>query len=266
MAKILIRSLADAPREASPDPASRVSGVDIRAVLAGPDVPLHLHRLLLRPAAWIAWNDGGRGLMLYVKSGVVQILGQEVGAGGAITVEHGAKARLTAVEESELLMFQQGPICNARIEGAGGHVHILVPQSVPRRTHYAGMDHLGGALFADASCPSCSLWLHENTFMGHHGADLHTHSEDEVIVVLAGEVILGKRNYPSGTVIAVAANTVYGFATGHENSTILNFRPAAPTYRSRKAGLTEIDERAFHVQQLGSPIPCSYRSPSDAAV
>lgn len=261
MPKILIRSLENAPVAQPPRHGMSGSGFAVSPVIAGPADPLHLQRLCLTPPATLAWSDSGRGFILYVKSGAVEVEGQEVGAGGSITAEHAAALRLTAGVHAELLMFSQGPAGELGTQGAGGHIHILPPQSVPRRKHYAGYEHIGGALFADASCPTCSLWLHENSFWGNHGADLHTHSEDEIIVVLTGQVILGRQSHGPGTVIAVAAHTVYGFATDGDGTTIINFRPASPTYQSRNAARTSIDEREFHVRQLGSPAPLTVRSP-----
>ncbi len=53
----------------------------------------------------------------------------------------------------------------------------------------------------------------------------HAHTEDEIAYVLDGQILLGARTLGPGDALFVAKNTLYGFKTGPEGCTFLNFRP-----------------------------------------
>ena len=112
---------------------------------------------------------------------------------------------------------------------------------------------IGGALHANAQCPTCSVWLHENSYaMADKETTVHSHSEDEVIFVHTGSIRLGNRIYGAGTALAIAANTKYGFFSGPDGLGFVNFRGTSPTYTSGD-GKTVLDEAELWQGMLGSP-------------
>ena len=116
---------------------------------------------------------------------------------------------------------------------AGGHIHLLPSEKVPRTQGMGGNQGIGGALHADAGCPTCSVWLHENSYaMADKETAPHSHSEDEVIFVHTGSIRLGNRLYGPGTALAIAAATKYGFHSGPDGLGFVNFRGSSPTYTS----------------------------------
>ncbi len=122
------------------------------------------------------------------------------------------------------------------------------------RTHDLGTQNgAGGGLHADAACPTCTVWLHENDFRCSDGTvvPLHSHSEDEIIFVTAGEIKLGNRRYGSGTALAIAANTVYGFEAAAKGLSFVNFRAASPTVTTPRG---VHDERQMWLSGLGAPL------------
>lgn len=57
----------------------------------------------------------------------------------------------------------------------------------------------------------------------------HSHSEDEVILIVEGKLVIGKRTCGPGSVIFFEKETDYSFKTGPEGVRFLNIRPG-PTY------------------------------------
>ncbi len=59
---------------------------------------------------------------------------------------------------------------------------------------------------------------------------VHSHSQDEVIYVLEGEVSVGGRRCPAGTVVYVQKDTLYGpLVAGPQGVKFINIRPAKAT-------------------------------------
>lgn len=81
---------------------------------------------------------------------------------------------------------------------------------------------------------------------------LHSHSEDEVIFVRAGSVRLGNRLYAPGTALAIAANTVYGFFSGPDGLSFVNFRGTSPTYKTADGSMV-LDEAELWRNAVGRP-------------
>lgn len=54
---------------------------------------------------------------------------------------------------------------------------------------------------------------------------VHSHDEDEIIYVLAGEMRIGNRKLAPGATLTVPGGVFYGFHAGPDGLVILNFRP-----------------------------------------
>ena len=68
------------------------------------------------------------------------------------------------------------------------------------------------------------LYLHENTCPPNVEVDVHVHRTDEIIYVTAGELHLGARVLKAGDSVYIPGNTLYGFRSGPEGLSFLNFR------------------------------------------
>jgi quercetin dioxygenase-like cupin family protein len=53
----------------------------------------------------------------------------------------------------------------------------------------------------------------------------HAHTEDEIVYVLEGSILLGARTLGPGDALHVTKDTLYGFTTGPDGCVFLNFRP-----------------------------------------
>jgi mannose-6-phosphate isomerase-like protein (cupin superfamily) len=72
----------------------------------------------------------------------------------------------------------------------------------------------------------------------------HAHEESEIIYVVAGEIIFGRRVLGAGSSVYIPGRTLYKFDTGPEGVTFLNFRARQDmTYYSRDDMASEAKAR-----------------------
>ena len=252
MAKIKIRERDDLKSgdcDASETPSI---GVATFPIFASHNDNLHARFHDLIEGSSLGWQAGKTGFVVYVWHGTVHAGDVILPKGSAMIIEHGAGAAVHADENATLLVFNANPDTAERPTRLGGNVHLLPAERVPAATRVNEQMNVGGALFADAECSTCELWLHANDF---HDPDClipnHFHSEDEIIVVTSGEIVLGTRHYGRGTAIAIAHNTIYGFKTGPEGLGFINFRPSWPTYGL--AGQAQTSDERSSYSTLPSP-------------
>ena len=247
MTRVLMASTDKA--QTVPSSADCTGLVETRALLYRESDPIHLYEHRLGRGATLNVTGTPTDRLIYVWKGAVEAGGRNLAARSTAIVEYGSALRLTALEpDSSLLVFHRRQRGND--DHAGGHVHLLPSERVPRVDN-AGGSRTAMALHANAQCATCQVWLHENDFDEAGGeVAVHSHSEDEVIFVRAGSVRLGKRVHGPGTAIAIGADTKYGFRAGPEGLSILNFRGAAPTYRSAD-GAVVLDEAELWRNTVG---------------
>lgn len=73
------------------------------------------------------------------------------------------------------------------------------------------------------------LQLFEARIAPNEEISVHAHGEDEIIYILEGELILGRKHLGPGATVFVAGNTLYGFRTGDAGARFLNFRGRSTT-------------------------------------
>ena len=227
MAKIAIQSFDQA--EPAPAPAEIAGEAETRRYFAGEGDPIHLHVHRLGAGEAMRLEPGAIDRLGYVWRGAVEAGGRKLAEGSSFIVEHGAALSLRGeAAESRIVVFAAGKApANQR---AGGHVHLLPEEMVPRVGASAASPTVGG-LHSDGNCPSCELWLNENTLPGGDAITpeqaekgIHAHPHDEIIFVTGGKIRLGNKLYDAGTALAIAADTLYGFAPGPDGLTFITFR------------------------------------------
>jgi hypothetical protein len=249
MAKVSI-AMVD---EAAPIPAPGGTGeVASCAVFSGPGHPIHLRVHDLGAGAGLAFVGEHADVALFVWKGSVAAGGTVLAEKSSAIVERGTALQVVAERGgATVLAFNLG--AGSDSEAGGGHVHLLPRDRVPRTESLGGNNGIGGALHADAQCPTCSVWLHENSYaMADKETAVHSHSEDEVIFVHTGSIRLGNRIYGPGTALAIAADTKYGFFSGPGGLGFVNFRATSPTYTSGD-GTVVMDEAELWRGLLGRP-------------
>ena len=196
-------------------------------------------------------SDEGVSHVIYVWRGSVEVSGQKLQSGSAVAVEVGGELALRASEDALLIDFhEREPNTSSK---SGGNVHIVPGDKIKGGDDGMGLVFHAGYL--DAQCPSCDVWLHESRFYPEKEITRHYHTEDEIIFIHSGELHLGRRVLTPGTALAIAANTPYGFKSGKEGVSIVNFRPKSPTivlFIEGKATKVLDEARALHGLASGS--------------
>ena len=230
MVKVLVAEPHKAPEVDLPQ-GMRGQGRAFAAVTAD-RFPLELHRLSLAAGEQLELGRGDADTVIYVWTGGIAAGGVALPTGSSMIVERGARMMLQAdIDGAGVFVFagtQAG-------RGEGGHVHLLPRWRVPACERMSEQSDTGGAIHADSDCPSCEVWLHENHFAGAEpptpeqaARGVHSHSEDEIIVVIGGSMRLGNKLVGPGTALAIAADTLYSFTPGPDGLSFVNFRARRP--------------------------------------
>jgi quercetin dioxygenase-like cupin family protein len=194
------------------------SGIEARLVSPA-DFPLWLVRAELAPGDRIAWGSDHGDEAVYVVSGGVEVDGRACPAGGSVVVEAGVAAELVAPSGAELVHVGRhgGPT------DGGETVHVVGPGGTYSRVG-EGKDT---RYFADSECPTCDVTLFTTGRAMRHESPAHSHSADELLHVLDGEIVVGRRHLGPGTTIAIHADRRYAFHSA--GFTFLNYRPTLAT-------------------------------------
>lgn len=196
--------------------------------------PLHLHIHEIAPGEVLRIAESDTDRLAYVWRGSVEAGGVALAAGSSLIVEHGRSLEIMdGKEAAQILTFAAAhPPVEPR---SGGHVHLLPADRVTRAVPDAGSSGVSGGMHFASDCPTCEIWLHENHFPGMEALPaedqqrgVHSHSEDEIIFVTAGQIRLGAKLYGPGTALAIAADTLYSFTAGPEGLSFVNFRSGKP--------------------------------------
>lgn len=253
MARIHVVS-PDKTRKAGLPPDCAGDG-DVRSYLAASDFPLRLDECRLGPGAGLTIGPVSVECIGYVWHGSASAGGHRLDAGSSFIVEKGQELAVTATEAGcTILLFA----ASSPHPATGGHVHILPNERVPRDNEI-NVWGVSGGMHADSACETCDIWLHENGFpagqpKSHAEAALgvHSHSEDEIIFIVSGQIRLGRKLFPEGTAIAIPGDTLYTFTPGPEGMRFINFRAAMPSVIHFANGET-MDETGYWRDKLPRP-------------
>ena len=224
MAKVSIATLDTAPNAETP--AGSSGEIETRDYFAGERHPIHLQLHRLGPGATLRIDGAARDRLVYVWEGAIAAGGRTMDRGSSLVVEFGASLTLTAGSEGATVLSYKLRDRDADAR-AGGHVHLMPTEIVPRTAGMSGST-IGGGIHFLADCPTCTLWLHENTFEPDNEIAPHSHSKDELIFIREGSIRLGTKLYPRGTAILLHADTNYGFSSGPNGMGTVDFRGSAP--------------------------------------
>lgn len=205
-------------------PTVSVVGDSMSALISPPDFLLWLIRGTLASGATMQWNLPHGDEVVYVSAGELDVDGRICPTGGAIIVESGVAATATARGETTVLHY--GPVDPKPPTSFGGpvnpddhQVHIVGPGGTyaevegPRDTRY----------FADSTCETCRATLLHTGRACEYESAAHSHSADEIIHLISGEVQLGAYRLGAGDTLCVAADVRYKFRSD-TGFAFLNYR------------------------------------------
>ncbi|HWL42691.1 MAG TPA: hypothetical protein VNQ73_07095 [Ilumatobacter sp.] len=171
--------------------------------------------------------------VLYVRAGEVVVDGVVCPEGGAVVIESGAHPSVAAVNRATVLhMGPRDPVVpvdgpNGPITRTPDSVHVVGPGG---RFALSGPGR-AAKYFVDSTCDGCRATLLHNSREGAHVAEPHSHSQDELMYVLSGEIRFGAHRVGAGGTVAIAAHQRYSFRSQH-GFTFLNFRRDASRHIS----------------------------------
>ncbi|MBM3345243.1 MAG: cupin domain-containing protein [Betaproteobacteria bacterium] len=209
---------------------SAQGSLQTRAMIHGPDRPLWLWMHELKSGASIQWNSPNVGHVLHVWKGAANVGGRTTSTDAVICIEHGANAVVQAGENGATLLHYHSRIPHPMQDSRpGGHVHVSDRDGLlkVKNEQY----DVTTTFWLDSQCPNCELWLHKSEIVNPRPQSLpHFHPEDEIIFVVKGGMIVGRRILKPGTALAVDANTTYAFGVDQGGLAFTNFRPIEPHY------------------------------------
>jgi quercetin dioxygenase-like cupin family protein len=193
------------------------------------DYPLRLAVTELDDGGTLSWGTDHGDEAVYVMEGGLDVDGHVAPADGAVIIESGVAAKATAVGTTRVAHFSPER-SDPPLDGlygppsAEGHtVHVLGPGA-----WYAsgGRENVVARWFADATCPTCRVQL---LHVARNGASngqgpAHSHTQDEIIHVLHGSVMLGKKALTAGMSLCIPADIRYRISGGPDGYAFLNFR------------------------------------------
>jgi mannose-6-phosphate isomerase-like protein (cupin superfamily) len=225
-----VKGIAFAPSAPLADgyaaPTCTVSGGARSAAISFDGFPLWAVRGELAPGAALSWDGPHGDEGLYVLDGHLVAAGRACPAGGAVIVEGAAEASVSAPEGATVVHF--GPD-DARPPADG---YYGPPAPPPHGVHVFGHGGVYAAIepgrdtrmFADSTCPTCRITLFVTGRDEPYTSSRHSHSVDEILYVLRGEVRFGSRRLRPGDAVGIAGGHMYGFRGAPDGFAFLNYR------------------------------------------
>ncbi len=182
----------------------------------------------------LRWGTEHGDEAVYVRSGSLAVDRRVCPADGAMVVEAGVAA--SAIAESDTSILHMGPADSAPPNGGlrgpaeseGRSVRVVGPGGV-----WATVDDSQRTrFFSDASAPTNRLWLLASDRPQYFESSAHSHSQDELIHVLRGEIRVGRRVVGAGDTLWVAADRRYKLYSGDDGVHFVNYRRDASVMTS----------------------------------
>jgi quercetin dioxygenase-like cupin family protein len=225
MARIMLRSTEQAEPTRFPEMPglSTYGAIEARPLIQGGGLSLFLWHYELEPGAEIRFDKPDHSHLLYVWRGAIDAGGEPAGFDDIVIIERRGEVVIRATGGPAKLLHFYSPVPSAKDAYARGQVIVRRKKELDR--HVYPQSKL--TLYADSSSDSCDIWFHSGETpdgMLDFVDQLHSHSQDEIIFVVSGSMLVGQRRVGTGTALAVAADTVYSFMVREEGLHFINFR------------------------------------------
>jgi uncharacterized cupin superfamily protein len=213
--KIQFARLADAPEVAgSAVDTCTTSGPVTSRRLGFVDFPLWSVRSELGPGGALEWDGRHGDEGLYVIEGELVVDGRTCPTGGAVIVEADVAARVEAPDGATVVHVgpvdpnvpTDGPNGPAGDDGRG--VHVVGPEG----TWSTVEGTRGTRMFLDSTCPTCRISFFVSGRPVPNTSAPHTHTADEIISVLHGELRFGSHRLGPGDAVAISGSQQYAFS------------------------------------------------------
>jgi quercetin dioxygenase-like cupin family protein len=228
----------------------RSESVSVRQL--SPDgVSLWLYEVALASGE-MRWDTEHGDEALYVLEGAVHVCGDSaprpVPTRGAVVVESGVAVsmrcdgpvRLLHMGPRDLSPPAAGPLGAA--ESRGHSVHAVGPRGIFEKCEPGRETRF----YADSSCPTCRITLMLTGRSQRYVSEAHSHSQDELIHLLSGEITVGREVLGPGDTLYVAADRRYTFTSGDGGFSFLNYRRDASFHTLARGGEPVLEGGAAH--------------------
>ena len=129
--------------------------------------------------------------------------------------------------------------CTGAPAGGGHGVHVVGDQGWFRS---GDRERVVATWFADSTCPTCRIsFFHVWRGEGGIRDRSHTHTQDELIYVLGGSLVVGGVEHGPGSCFAIPANLRYSLTSGPEGNAFLNYRRDVSVQGYRPGEPTELE-------------------------
>jgi quercetin dioxygenase-like cupin family protein len=212
-------------------PGVRAVGPCRSSVFAPPDFALQMTRASLARGTELHWSPHAGDEVVYVLAGSVSCNDDLCPSGGTLLVDGDTPLVIAAESETVLLHFGRQRAVAPAVSGTSRtRVRMVGPAGI-----YATSDTARDTRFFAESDEDFSATFFYTGRTGPYRSLPHSHSQDEIIYVVAGGIALGARQVPAGSAIAVPADRRYGFRGDGAGFALLNYR-RGPSYFSGSDG------------------------------
>ena len=203
---------------------------DWSTFLGEQDFPLWCAKAQLPSGAVLSWANERGDQAIYVVEGALSYNGQVCPRGGAIVSPSAAEcAPMAAIERTKVVHFgtfidhPSGP-------SSADDVRLFDSEGVS----FQRDERRIRKYFCDGSDEACDIALFETGRFEEFPVSPHSHSVDEIIFVLNGELHLGSYTVAKDGALGVTRGRRYGFRTGPEGFHFLNFRKGQSTFTDER--------------------------------
>ena len=204
----------------------------------------------LADRAEIVWSGPHSDDGLYVVSGELEVTSpgqptRRCPAEGAVIVENGTGCVVRAMGPTRVVHVgayddspPQGGLYGSPADD--GQAVIVVGD---KGWYQSGNgDNYLARWFADSTQPSSRIaFFHVALPLPHRRDVPHTHTEDELIYVMDGSIVMGKQEYCAGTCLAIPGKVHYSVTTGANGVKFLNYRRDASIQEYGKVKEPELE-------------------------
>ena len=180
----------------------------------------------LEPGVELEWNSTHGDEAVYVKNGSLTIDGRVCPTDGTLILESGVPALVTATEPTTVVHFgpwdPSPPTTGAYGAPAeeGRTVHVVGPGG----TYALIQPGRASKFYADSTFPTSRITLLYTSREDAYLSSPHSHSEDEIIYLLSGDIQVGQTILKAGDAIGIAGDRRYRFKGGEHGFGFLNYR------------------------------------------
>jgi hypothetical protein len=244
-----ITSDTDAPEQPGYcAPTVKASG-DCRSRMTSPrEYSLWSLTAHLGAGAELMWDENHGDEAVYVQSGSLTYDGRVCPADGALILESGVPAVVRVNEPTTVIHFgpwdPAPPASGAYGAPASeGHcVHVVGPGGTFAKIEPGR----ASKFYADSTWPTSRITLLYTSRSEPYVSNPHSHSEDEIIHLLSGEIQVGQTVLSKGYTLGIAGDRRYRFKSGDKGFGFLNYRRDASYMTIEKDSEPFLEGGALH--------------------